>query len=184
MSAVAMEPDDQHCNPLVRASGARKTSIIIGAVVTFITCAYTTTRAATYGLALGNSGSKGVRLEDDGEAGDGSHGMVSTQPESRKAMRAEALRRAVESGALPASALDGKLPPRTSLTSPIPTNTPRRRLRRRRPHNLRPSNQRRRKRAHPIQLCSLPRYLHASNCMDRDPAYAEYWHGPREVYGT
>ena len=51
MSAVAMEPDDQHCNPLVRANGTRTASIILGAVVTFLTCAYTTTRAATLGLA-------------------------------------------------------------------------------------------------------------------------------------
>ncbi|KAK6438729.1 Membrane protein tms1 [Oleoguttula sp. CCFEE 5521] len=105
LSAVAMEPDDQHCNPLVRANGTRKASIIIGAVVTFIACAYTTTRAATLGLALGSSGSRGSYTPVDAEE-DGGHGLVSTQPESRKAMRAEALRRAVESGALPASALD------------------------------------------------------------------------------
>ena len=59
LSAVAMEPDDQHCNPLVRANGTRKASIVMGAIVTFITCAYTTTRAATYGLALGSSKSSG-----------------------------------------------------------------------------------------------------------------------------
>ncbi|KAK3713631.1 Membrane protein tms1 [Vermiconidia calcicola] len=103
MSAVAMEPDDKHCNPLVRATGTRTVSIFIGAVVTFLTCAYTTTRAATYGLALG-SGKGHIALEEETE--DGSHGLVATQPESRREMRAEALRRAVESGALPASALD------------------------------------------------------------------------------
>lgn len=102
MSAVAMEPDDKHCNPLVRATGTRKASIILGAVVTFITCAYTTTRAATYGLALG-VGNKGyVALDTEAD----SHDLIDTQPESRRAMRQEALRRAVESGALPASALD------------------------------------------------------------------------------
>ncbi|KAK5175535.1 Membrane protein tms1 [Saxophila tyrrhenica] len=103
MSAVAMEPDDKHCNPLVRATGTRTASIVLGAVVTFLTCAYTTTRAATYGLAMG-SGKGPIAL--DTEEGSASHGMVSTQPESRREMRAEALRRAVESGALPASALD------------------------------------------------------------------------------
>ena len=103
LSAVAMEPDDKQCNPLVRATGTRKASIVIGAVVTFITCAYTTTRAATLGLALGTGkpGYQSVALDD--EIG---HGMVDTQPESRREMRQEALRRAVESGALPASALD------------------------------------------------------------------------------
>lgn len=104
LSAVAMEPDDQSCNPLVRASGTRTASIVLGAVVTFITCAYTTTRAATYGLAMGGGHSGGyapVSLDD--QAG---HGLIDTQPESRRAMRQEALRRAVESGSLPASALD------------------------------------------------------------------------------
>jgi hypothetical protein len=102
MSAVAMEPDDQHCNPLVRATGTRTASIILGAVVTFLTCAYTTTRAATYGLAMGSSKSGYSAVPEE----DGSHGLVDTQPESRREMRQEALRRAVESGALPASALD------------------------------------------------------------------------------
>ncbi|KAF2860470.1 TMS membrane protein/tumor differentially expressed protein [Piedraia hortae CBS 480.64] len=103
-SAVAMEPDDKQCNPLVRATGTRTVSIVIGAVVTFATCAYTTTRAATYGLALGTGKPSGYSaLETDEEGG---HGLVDTQPASRKAMRQEALRRAVESGALPSSALD------------------------------------------------------------------------------
>ncbi|KAH9815716.1 Membrane protein TMS1 [Teratosphaeria destructans] len=103
-SAVAMEPDDQHCNPLVRATGTRTASIVIGAIVTFVTCAYTTTRAATHGLALGTGKPAGYSSIDVEE--DGSHGLVDTQPESRRAMRQEALRQAVESGALPASALD------------------------------------------------------------------------------
>ncbi|KAK3057184.1 Membrane protein tms1 [Extremus antarcticus] len=103
MSAVAMEPDDKHCNPLVRATGTRTASIVLGAIVTFLTCAYTTTRAATYGLAMG-SGKGPVQL--DTEDVGGSDTLVDTQPESRREMRAEALRRAVESGALPASALD------------------------------------------------------------------------------
>jgi len=105
-SAVAMEPDDKKCNPLVRATGTRTASIIIGAVVTFLTVAYTTTRAATYGLALGTAKPAGYTPVADTEASADSHGLVDTQPESRRAMRQEALRRAVESGALPASALD------------------------------------------------------------------------------
>ncbi len=98
-----MEPDDHQCNPLVRATGTRTASIVLGAVVTFLTCAYTTTRAATYGLAMGSGKAGYVQL--DAEDG-GAHGLVDTQPESRREMRQEALRRAVESGALPASALD------------------------------------------------------------------------------
>lgn len=99
-----MEPDDKHCNPLVRATGTRTASVIIGAIVTFVTVAYTTTRAATYGLALGTAKPAGYVPVEDSE--EGSHGLVDTQPESRRALRQQALHRAVESGALPASALD------------------------------------------------------------------------------
>lgn len=99
MSAVSMEPDDKHCNPLIRAQGTRTTSIVIGAIVTMLTVAYTTTRAATQGVALGGKGGK-VRLEDD------EHDLVTQQPDSRREMRAAALRQAVEEGSLPAEALD------------------------------------------------------------------------------
>lgn len=99
MSAVSMEPDDKLCNPLVRARGTRTTSVVIGAIVTMLTIAYTTTRAATQSLGFAG-GSGGVRLSDDDE-----HDLVTQQPGSRREMRAEALRRAVEEGSLPADAL-------------------------------------------------------------------------------
>ncbi|KAF2101820.1 TMS membrane protein/tumor differentially expressed protein [Rhizodiscina lignyota] len=102
MSAVGMEPDDKHCNPLIRARGTRKATIILGAIVTFLTMAYTTTRAATYGLAMGQKGGAYSQLATD----DYEHGLVTQQPESRREMRQAALRAAVESGSLPASALD------------------------------------------------------------------------------
>lgn len=107
LSAVGMEPDDKQCNPLVRASGTRTASIVLGALVTFLTMAYTTTRAATYGLALGGNGRNPAAQysqvsSDDAELGS----TYDDQPSSRRQMRAEALRQAVESGALPASALD------------------------------------------------------------------------------
>jgi len=99
MSAVSMEPDDKHCNPLVRAQGTRATSVVIGAIVTMLTVAYTTTRAATQSLGLrGDAG--GIRLPEDDE-----HDLVTQQPSARREMRAEALRRAVEEGSLPADAL-------------------------------------------------------------------------------
>lgn len=100
MSAVSMEPDDKHCNPLIRAQGTRTTSIVIGAIVTMLTVAYTTTRAATNGFALGGSG-KNIRLPDEDE-----HDLVTQQPDSRREMRAAALRQAVEEGSLPADALN------------------------------------------------------------------------------
>ncbi|WEW57272.1 Membrane protein tms1 [Emydomyces testavorans] len=105
MSAVSMEPDDKHCNPLIRARGTRTASIVLGAIVTMLTIAYTTTRAATQGFALGSTGSRGnySRVGQD----ETEHGLVTQQPgRSRREMRAEALRAAVESGSLPASALD------------------------------------------------------------------------------
>ncbi|KAL2137422.1 hypothetical protein VTI74DRAFT_43 [Chaetomium olivicolor] len=109
MSAVSMEPDDtpdRRCNPLVLGQGTRTTTVVVGAIVTMLTVAYTTTRAATQSLGLGGNGKSGgaIRLPDS-EA-DYEHDMVvTTQPSSRKAMRAEALRRAVEEGSLPADAL-------------------------------------------------------------------------------
>ncbi|GAB1204946.1 hypothetical protein APSETT445_003611 [Aspergillus pseudonomiae] len=103
MSAVSMEPDDRQCNPLVRARGTRTASIVVGAILTMATIAYTTTRAATQGLALGSKGGHNYSPlgTDDNE-----HGLVTQQPTSRREMRAEALRAAVASGSLPASALD------------------------------------------------------------------------------
>ena len=104
MSAVSMEPDEHHCNPLVRARGTRTASIVIGAIVTMLTIAYTTTRAATQGIALGSHAghSYGKLATDDSE-----HGLVDQQPSAaRREMRAEALRAAVAEGSLPANALD------------------------------------------------------------------------------
>ncbi|KAE8148369.1 serine incorporator-domain-containing protein [Aspergillus avenaceus] len=103
MSAVSMEPDDLQCNPLVRARGTRTATIVLGALLTMATIAYTTTRAATQGLALGSKGGHNYSPlgTDDNE-----HGLVTQQPTSRREMRAEVLRAAVASGSLPASALD------------------------------------------------------------------------------
>ncbi|KAI9684343.1 MAG: hypothetical protein M1829_002152 [Trizodia sp. TS-e1964] len=101
MSAVSMEPDENHCNPLIRAQNTRTASVVIGAIVTMLTIAYTTTRAATQSFTLGSSGNGNYASLEDSE-----HGLVTQQPGARREMRAEALRAAVESGALPASALD------------------------------------------------------------------------------
>ncbi|EFX04535.1 membrane protein [Grosmannia clavigera kw1407] len=106
MSAVSMKPDtsaDKHCNPLLLAQGTRTTSVVIGAIVTMLTVAWTTTRAATNTLGLGGHGA--IRLpDDDDEDSYSSHDLVTQQP-SRREMRAEALRRAVAEGSLPADAL-------------------------------------------------------------------------------
>ncbi|PFH55068.1 hypothetical protein XA68_10842 [Ophiocordyceps unilateralis] len=101
MSAVSMEPDgDNQCNPLIRGQETRTTSVIIGAIVTMLTIAYTTTRAATQSLGLGSSDGA-IRLPEDA---DDQHDLVIHQPAARREMRAEALRRAIEEGSLPADA--------------------------------------------------------------------------------
>ncbi|POS85754.1 membrane protein-like protein TMS1, partial [Erysiphe pulchra] len=97
MSAVSMEPDDKHCNPLVRAQGTRTTSVVIGAIVTMLTVAYTTTRAATQAMALNGTGA--IQLPEDD-----SHDLITKQPNLRRQMRAAALRQAIEEGSLPADA--------------------------------------------------------------------------------
>jgi len=109
MSAVSMEPDetpDHRCNPLGLGQGTRTTTVVLGAIGTMLTVAYTTTRAATQSLGLGGSSRGAIRLPDDDDDFDVyNHGLVTTQPSSRRQMRAEALRRAVEEGSLPADAL-------------------------------------------------------------------------------
>ncbi|CAG8440415.1 5078_t:CDS:10 [Ambispora leptoticha] len=52
LSAVANEPDDQMCNPLTRSRGTRTTTIVLGALFTFLALAFSTSRAATQGKAL------------------------------------------------------------------------------------------------------------------------------------
>ncbi|MCJ1351782.1 MAG: hypothetical protein MMC33_001766 [Icmadophila ericetorum] len=116
MSAVSMEPDDKSCNPLIRARGTRTASIVIGAIITMLTIAYTTTRAATQGIALSSSTTNHsyTKLHDSEEA---EHSLIDQQPRSsRRQMRAEALRAAVEQGSLPASALDESDSETSSMT--------------------------------------------------------------------
>lgn len=95
MSAVASEPDDKSCNPLVRSKGTRTASIVLGAIFTFLAIAYTTTRAA---IQTSTVESRGYEPVSD-------HGLVTQEP-SRRSMRIEAVRAAVESGSLPSTALE------------------------------------------------------------------------------
>lgn len=96
-SAVCMEPDDKKCNPLIRARGARTTTIVLGAIVTLLTVAYTTTRAATQSF-FGNSTGH-IQLDD--EQTSSSNMVISEQPRARRQM---ALQQAIAEGSLPASA--------------------------------------------------------------------------------
>jgi hypothetical protein len=105
MSAVSNHAHES-CNPLSRTSTTRTTTVVIGAVFTFLAIAYSTSRAATQSRALVGKGSKGgaVHLPID----DGQHsemGIVSTQPGRTESPRYQALLAAVEAGAIPESAL-------------------------------------------------------------------------------
>ncbi|KAF7969551.1 hypothetical protein HWV62_26957 [Athelia sp. TMB] len=94
---------NESCNPL-RKSGTRTTTVVLGAVFTFLAIAYSTTRAATQSRALvGKKKDGAVRL-----GGDDDHaelGVVNTQPGKTESPRYQALLAAVEAGAIPASAL-------------------------------------------------------------------------------
>lgn len=97
MSALASEPDDRQCNPFVRSSKTRKFSAILGSLFTFVAIAYTTTRAAANSAF--NSNDQSIFL--DGGDDIGYEGVT----QSRNQLRSEAIRQAVEEGALPESAL-------------------------------------------------------------------------------
>jgi len=99
-SAVCMEPDDRKCNPLIRARGARTTTIIMGAIVTLLTVAYTTTRAATQSF-FGNKDGGYVQLPEDEYGPSSNHVVISEQPRARRQML---LQQAIAEGTLPASA--------------------------------------------------------------------------------
>jgi hypothetical protein len=54
LSAVANEPNDNQCNPLRRSQGSQTTTVVLGAIFTFLAVAYSTSRAATQGRSFVN----------------------------------------------------------------------------------------------------------------------------------
>lgn len=104
-SAVAHEPKDMlgndgaRCNPIGR-SGTQQTSVIVGALFTFLALVYSTSRAAAQGKAL--------IIDSDYEPINAASAvpLTSSQPPFQPQMRSDTLARAVESGALRSSALD------------------------------------------------------------------------------
>jgi hypothetical protein len=52
LSAIANGPDDNMCNPWTRSRGTRTTTIVLGAILTFLAIAYSTSRAATQSKIL------------------------------------------------------------------------------------------------------------------------------------
>ncbi|CAR26806.1 hypothetical protein ZYGR_0I00780 [Zygosaccharomyces rouxii] len=98
LSAMASEPDDKMCNPLVSSSGPRNFSVVMGSILTFVAIAYTTTRAAANSAFQGTNTNGNIYLEDDVEY-DG------LGRQARNQLRHEAIKQAVEEGSLPESAL-------------------------------------------------------------------------------
>lgn len=103
MSAVG---NHQHeaCNPLLRhgagtVQDTRNTTLVFGAVFTFLAIAYSTSRAATQSRALvGKKKGGAVQLSlDDGALSDG-HPLVTSQPSRTDTPRYQALLAAVEAG--------------------------------------------------------------------------------------
>ncbi|KAG6332287.1 hypothetical protein ID866_6804 [Astraeus odoratus] len=98
VSAVSNHSHES-CNPLNPASTTKTTTVVLGAVFTFLAIAYSTSRAATQSRALVGKGKRsgGVQLPID----DNSHsemGVVSTQPGRMESPRYQALLAAVEAG--------------------------------------------------------------------------------------
>lgn len=64
LSAVANEPNDKECNPLRRSIGPQTTSVVLGAIFTFLAVAYSTSRAATQDGAFISKSNGKPRLND------------------------------------------------------------------------------------------------------------------------
>ncbi|KAG2341376.1 TMS membrane protein/tumor differentially expressed protein [Suillus weaverae] len=97
----------QSCNPLNRTDKTRTTTVVLGAVFTFLAIAYSTSRAATQSRALVGRGKKGGAVQLPVDVSEPSEmDVVSTQPGRTESPRYQALLAAVEAGAIPASALD------------------------------------------------------------------------------
>ncbi|KAI0760959.1 serine incorporator/TMS membrane protein [Trametes elegans] len=108
MSAVGNH-EHETCNPLKRGSGTQNTTVVLGAVFTFLAIAYSTSRAATQSRALVGKDRKGlIQLPAESEH-HAELGVVSTQPSRTESPRYQALLAAVEAGAIPASALDEEM---------------------------------------------------------------------------
>ena len=100
VSAVSNH-EHQACNPL-RKNGTRTTTVVLGAIFTFLAIAYSTSRAATQSRALAGKGKKGgaVQLRDDDD-GHAELGVVNAQPGRMESPRYQALLAAVEAGYVP-----------------------------------------------------------------------------------
>ncbi|KDN52824.1 TMS membrane protein/tumor differentially expressed protein [Tilletiaria anomala UBC 951] len=113
IASAVFNHDDKKCNPIARgrAGGAKTTTVVVGALFTFLAIAYSTSRAATQSKALVGK-KRAERNEYSSPAGYGplatqeQGDVVTEQPTRNDNLRIQALMAAVEAGAIPASALD------------------------------------------------------------------------------
>lgn len=120
IASAVMNRDDEQCNPITRGRGgpAKTTTVVLGAVFTFLAIAYSTSRAATQSGKLVGKGATAkktgpIALGDGTPSGYGplatgssTDGVTTQQPTKKDSLRIQALMAAVEAGAIPASALD------------------------------------------------------------------------------
>ena len=112
MSAIGNHEHAQ-CNPLQKyREGTKTTTVVLGAVFTFLAIAYSTSRAATQSRALVGKNKRGA-IELPHEEGHAEMGVVNTQPSRTESPRYQALLAAVEAGYVHLSILS----PIMSLTS-------------------------------------------------------------------
>jgi hypothetical protein len=101
LTASAVVNRNGDCNPL-HSRGTKTTTVVLGALFTFLAIAYSTSRAATQSKALvGRSQNIALPPDEDDEVR-----LVSSQPGRRDEMRYQAILAAVNAGSLPASVLD------------------------------------------------------------------------------
>jgi len=98
VSAISNHQHDT-CNPLRRGTGT--TTVVLGAVFTFLAIAYSTTRAATQSRALVGKGPGALQLPSDEFESHAELGVVNSQPGRTETPRYRALVEAVEAGFVP-----------------------------------------------------------------------------------
>ena len=105
-SAVVNHNGEGHCNPLHANGGTKTTTVVIGALFTFLAIAYSTSRAATQSTALVGKKRGAIELPAE-NVEDGEVRLVTNQPKGRRdEMRYQAILAAVNAGSLPASVLE------------------------------------------------------------------------------
>lgn len=118
ITSAVMNHDDKHCNPITKGrelNGYKQTTVVLGALFTFLAIAYSTSRAATQSKQLVGKrravANANVSLPPTSYGplatnGESEEGVTTNQPTKKDSLRIQALMAAVEAGAIPASALD------------------------------------------------------------------------------